>query len=78
VQTSYAAKIMAISVFPFIIVQIPQIFKLQSGHRLTVLLGLIVAALLVLAYCLYQVLCRTQENLNSTFDNLMQHFLEFS
>jgi len=57
VQTSYAARIMAISVLPFIIVQIPQIFKLHSGHRLTVLLGLIVAALLVLAYCLYQVLC---------------------
>jgi len=55
VQTSYAARIMAISVFPFIIVQIPKIFKLHSGHRLTVLLGLIVAALLVLAYCLYQV-----------------------
>ncbi|PWZ20156.1 Sodium/calcium exchanger NCL2 [Zea mays] len=55
VQTSYAARIMAISVLPFIIVQIPQIFKLHSGHRLTVLLGLIGAALLVLAYCLYQV-----------------------
>jgi hypothetical protein len=48
---------MAISVLPFIIVQIPQIFRLHSGHRLTVLLGLIAAALLVLAYCLYQVLC---------------------
>ncbi|KAJ1278748.1 hypothetical protein BS78_04G102500 [Paspalum vaginatum] len=55
VQTSYAARIMAISVLPFIIVQIPQIFKLHSGHRLTVLLGLIVAALLLLAYCLYQI-----------------------
>lgn len=57
VQTSYAARIMTISVLPFIIVQIPQIFKLHSGQRLTVLLGLIVAALLLLAYCLYQVLC---------------------
>ncbi|CAD6251268.1 unnamed protein product [Miscanthus lutarioriparius] len=55
VQTSYAARIMAISVLPFIIVQIPQSFKLHSGRRLTVLLGLIVAALLVLAYCLYQI-----------------------
>nr|CAB3449460.1 unnamed protein product [Digitaria exilis] len=54
-QTSYAARIMAISVIPFIIVQIPKLFKLHSGHRLSVLLGLIVAALLVLAYCLYQV-----------------------
>ncbi|KAK8461342.1 hypothetical protein SEVIR_1G019400v4 [Setaria viridis] len=55
VQTSYAARIMAMSVLPFIIVQIPKIFKLHSGHRLTVLVGLIVAVLLVLAYCLYQI-----------------------
>ncbi|GJM90731.1 hypothetical protein PR202_ga07039 [Eleusine coracana subsp. coracana] len=54
-QTSYAARIMAISVLPFIIVQIPQIFHLHSGHRLTVMLGLISAALLLLAYCLYQI-----------------------
>lgn len=54
-QTSYAARIMAISVLPFIVVQIPQILKLQSGHRLTLLLGLIVAVLLLLTYCLYQI-----------------------
>ncbi|KAL5212000.1 hypothetical protein ABZP36_022847 [Zizania latifolia] len=55
VYTSYAARIMAISVLPFIIVQIPQTFKLHSGHRITVLLGFIVAALLLLSYCLYQI-----------------------
>jgi hypothetical protein len=55
-QTSYAARIMAISILPFIIVQIPKIFKLHSGHQITVLIGLIVAALLLLSYCLYQVL----------------------
>ncbi|KAF7100339.1 hypothetical protein CFC21_101867 [Triticum aestivum] len=54
-QTSYAARIMAISVLPFIVVQIPQILKLKSGHRLTLLLGLIVAVLLLLTYCLYQI-----------------------
>uniref|UniRef100_A0A453R5Q6 Sodium/calcium exchanger membrane region domain-containing protein n=1 Tax=Aegilops tauschii subsp. strangulata TaxID=200361 RepID=A0A453R5Q6_AEGTS len=54
-QTSYAARIMAISILPFIVVQIPQILKLQSGHRLTLLLGLIVAVLLLLTYCLYQI-----------------------
>ncbi|KAF0934484.1 hypothetical protein E2562_025561 [Oryza meyeriana var. granulata] len=54
-QTSYAARIMAISVLPFIIVQIPKIFKLHSGHQITVLIGLIVAALLLLSYCLYQI-----------------------
>uniref|UniRef100_A0ACD5YJ96 Uncharacterized protein n=1 Tax=Avena sativa TaxID=4498 RepID=A0ACD5YJ96_AVESA len=54
-QTSYAARIMAISVLPFIVVQIPSILKLQSGHRLTLMLGLIVAVLLLLTYCLYQI-----------------------
>lgn len=55
VQTSYAARIMAISVLPFIIVQLPRIFKFPSGQRLTVLISFIVAAALVLSYCLYQV-----------------------
>ncbi|TVU33245.1 hypothetical protein EJB05_25036, partial [Eragrostis curvula] len=54
-QTSYASRIMAISVLPFIIVQIPQILNLHSGQHLTVLIGLITAALLLLAYCLYQI-----------------------
>jgi len=54
-QTSYAARIMAISVLPFIVVQIPSILKLQSGHRLAQLLGLIAAVLLLLTYCLYQI-----------------------
>ncbi|XP_072959349.1 sodium/calcium exchanger NCL1-like [Typha angustifolia] len=55
IQTSYAARIMAISVVPFIIVQLPKIFKVPSGQRLAVLVSLIAAVALVLAYCLYQV-----------------------
>ncbi|KAJ0963079.1 hypothetical protein J5N97_028201 [Dioscorea zingiberensis] len=54
-QTSYAARIMAISIVPFIIVQIPLIFKIPSAGRLAVLISLIVSAGLVLSYCLYQV-----------------------
>ncbi|CAL9199547.1 sodium/calcium exchanger NCL1-like isoform X2 [Musa acuminata AAA Group] len=56
VQTSYAARIMAISVVPFIIVQLPRVFKFPSGQRLAVLVALIVAIALLLSYCLYQVL----------------------
>ncbi|KAF0924819.1 hypothetical protein E2562_014924 [Oryza meyeriana var. granulata] len=55
VQTSYAARIMWISVIPFIIAQFPKMLKTQHGQRLAVLLALIVSFLLVLAYCLYQV-----------------------
>ncbi|KAH7658100.1 EF-hand-containing protein [Dioscorea alata] len=53
--TSHAAKIMAISVVPFIIVQIPLIFKIPSAGRIAVLISLIVSAGLIIAYCLYQV-----------------------
>uniref|UniRef100_A0A0E0JFI0 EF-hand domain-containing protein n=1 Tax=Oryza punctata TaxID=4537 RepID=A0A0E0JFI0_ORYPU len=55
VQTSYAARIMGISVIPFIIAQFPKMLKTHHGQRLAVLLALIVSFSLVLAYCLYQV-----------------------
>ncbi|ONK66749.1 uncharacterized protein A4U43_C06F11550 [Asparagus officinalis] len=54
-QTTYAARIMAISIVPFIIVQLPRVFKFPSGQRLMVLVALIVSVALVLSYCLYQV-----------------------
>ncbi|XP_077226814.1 sodium/calcium exchanger NCL1-like [Tasmannia lanceolata] len=53
--TSYAARIMVISVVPFIIVQIPQIFKLSSGSRVAILTSLIISIVFLLSYCLYQV-----------------------
>ncbi|KAG8053008.1 hypothetical protein GUJ93_ZPchr0001g32606 [Zizania palustris] len=55
IQTSYAARIMGISVLPFIIAQFPKMLKTHHGQRLAVLLALIVSFLLVLSYCLYQV-----------------------
>ncbi|KAL2245465.1 uncharacterized protein LOC105165426 [Sesamum indicum] len=55
IWTSYAGIIMAISVLPFIIVQLPQILHSNSGRHLSVLIGLIVSASLLVSYCLYQV-----------------------
>ncbi|KAF6155971.1 hypothetical protein GIB67_039302 [Kingdonia uniflora] len=55
IWTSYAAMIMTVSVIPFIIVQIPQIFHTPSGKRLAILIALIVAVVLLLSYCIYQV-----------------------
>ncbi|KQK03282.1 sodium/calcium exchanger NCL1 [Brachypodium distachyon] len=55
VQTSYAARIMAISVIPFVIAQFPKMLKTHHGERLAILLALIASFSLVLAYCLYQV-----------------------
>ncbi|XP_042025365.1 sodium/calcium exchanger NCL-like isoform X2 [Salvia splendens] len=55
IWTTYAGIIMAISVIPFIIVQFPQMLHYDSGRNLAVLIGLIVSASLLIAYCLYQV-----------------------
>ncbi|XP_030550188.1 sodium/calcium exchanger NCL-like [Rhodamnia argentea] len=53
--TSYAARIMVFSVIPFIIVQLPQILNSTSGRHLAVLISLIVSLILLMAYCIYQV-----------------------
>ncbi|XP_049375061.1 sodium/calcium exchanger NCL-like [Solanum verrucosum] len=55
IWTSYAAMIMAISVLPFIVVQLPQLFHSNSGRHLAVLIALIISLSLLLSYCLYQV-----------------------
>ncbi|PIN20881.1 hypothetical protein CDL12_06437 [Handroanthus impetiginosus] len=55
IWTSYAGIIMAISVIPFIIVQLPQISHSNSGRHAAVLVALIVSVSLLISYCLYQV-----------------------
>ncbi|XP_074557342.1 sodium/calcium exchanger NCL1-like [Curcuma longa] len=55
IQTSYAARIMAISIIPFVLVQLPRVFNFPSGRRLAVLLSLIVAIALLVSYCVYQI-----------------------
>ncbi|KAK7401787.1 hypothetical protein VNO78_13556 [Psophocarpus tetragonolobus] len=55
IWTSYAARIMVISVLPFVIVQFPQILNSTSGRHLAVLIALIVSISLLVAYCLYQI-----------------------
>lgn len=55
VQTSYAARIMVISIIPLIITQLPKIFKISSGDRWAVFTALIFSVALLLAYCAYQV-----------------------
>ncbi|KAL4308960.1 hypothetical protein GQ457_01G004140 [Hibiscus cannabinus] len=55
IWTCYAARIMAISVFPFLIVQLPQVLHSTSGRHLAVLIALIVSVLMLISYCVYQV-----------------------
>lgn len=55
IWTSYAARIMAVSVVPFLLVQLPQLMSSTSGRHLAVLIALVVSLLLLIAYCVYQV-----------------------
>ncbi|KAL4620527.1 hypothetical protein ACB092_06G161300 [Castanea dentata] len=55
IWTSYAARIMIISLIPFIIVQIPEVSQATSQSRLAIMISLIVSICLLLAYSLYQI-----------------------
>ncbi|KAK9266269.1 hypothetical protein L1049_025346 [Liquidambar formosana] len=55
IWTSFIARIMALSILPFIVVQILQVLPSTSGRHLSVLISLIFSLLLWISYCLYQV-----------------------
>ncbi|KAJ7981797.1 Calcium-binding EF-hand [Quillaja saponaria] len=55
IWTSYAARIMVLSVLPFLIVQLPQALHSTSGRHFAVLIALIVSISLLITYCLYQI-----------------------
>ncbi|KNA06771.1 hypothetical protein SOVF_177950 [Spinacia oleracea] len=55
IWTSYAARIMAISVVPFLVVQLPNALNSTSGRHYSILISLIVSLLLLIGYCVYQV-----------------------
>ncbi|KAH9622427.1 hypothetical protein KSS87_001727 [Heliosperma pusillum] len=55
IWTSYAARIMAFSVLPFLVVQLPQALSSTSGRHLAVLISLIISLLLLISYCVFQV-----------------------
>ncbi|XP_022733179.1 sodium/calcium exchanger NCL-like [Durio zibethinus] len=55
IWTCYAARIMAISVVPFLIVQLPQALNSTSGRHLAVLIALIISLSMLVSYCVYQV-----------------------
>lgn len=55
IWTSYAARTMVLSVIPFIIVQLPLVFKATSLSRAAVLISFIVSVSVFISYSLYQV-----------------------
>ncbi|KAM1413121.1 hypothetical protein ACFX13_025998 [Malus domestica] len=55
IWTSYSARIMIISLIPFVIVQLPQVFHPTSDSRVAILISLAVSISFVIAYSFYQV-----------------------
>ncbi|CAL1353646.1 unnamed protein product [Linum trigynum] len=55
IWTCYGARIMLISLLPFIIVQLPQVFNAQNGNNIAVVVSLVVAICMLISYSLYQV-----------------------
>ncbi|KAF8025850.1 hypothetical protein BT93_F2629 [Corymbia citriodora subsp. variegata] len=50
-----AARIMVISVIPFLVVQLLQLLNSTSGRHVAILIALILSVVLLISYCLYQV-----------------------
>lgn len=56
IETSYTARIMLISLVPFLILIFAIIFNSTSGRRAIILVALIVTVALLVAYVVYQVI----------------------
>ncbi|XP_040363256.1 sodium/calcium exchanger NCL2 [Rosa chinensis] len=57
IWTTYAARIMVISIIPVVVSQIPQVLHLSSGgQHLAILIALIVSVILTIAYIFYELL----------------------
>ncbi|XP_034677619.1 sodium/calcium exchanger NCL2-like [Vitis riparia] len=54
-ETGYMARIMGLSIIPFIIIQITIFFQLSSGKRVVILITLIVSLIFLLLYFIYQI-----------------------
>ncbi|KAA8526785.1 hypothetical protein F0562_008986 [Nyssa sinensis] len=54
-ETSAMARIMVLSVIPFIIIQIPEVFHLSSGEHIVIIVSLLVSVVFLLLYFFYQI-----------------------
>ncbi|KAL0407407.1 UNVERIFIED_CONTAM: Sodium/calcium exchanger NCL2 [Sesamum latifolium] len=55
VETSYTARMILITLFPFLILQLATIFHSSSGKRVIILVALIITVVLLAAYIFYQI-----------------------
>ncbi|XP_048321137.2 sodium/calcium exchanger NCL2 [Ziziphus jujuba] len=54
-ETSYTARIMVLSVIPFIIMQIPNIFQIYSVERIAILISLVFSLVFLFLFFCYQI-----------------------
>ncbi|GFP79734.1 nudix hydrolase 15 mitochondrial [Phtheirospermum japonicum] len=55
VETSYTARIILVTLVPFLILQLEKVFRSQSGRRVVILIALIFTVFLMFAYIFYQI-----------------------
>ncbi|KAK9055926.1 hypothetical protein SSX86_027013 [Deinandra increscens subsp. villosa] len=73
-ETSYTARIMLVSMIPFLILQLPKIINTTAVTQVIVLLTLILTATLFVAYALYQIFRPWIQN--RRFDYIRQKFVK--
>ncbi|KAF7848927.1 hypothetical protein BT93_L1435 [Corymbia citriodora subsp. variegata] len=54
-ETRYIAKIMFVSMIPFLILQLAKIVNATTGKRIVVLVSLVITVIFLVTYCTYQV-----------------------
>ncbi|KAF8369696.1 hypothetical protein HHK36_032281 [Tetracentron sinense] len=54
-ETSYTARIMVLTIIPFIIVQLAKIFNSASGVRVAIIVSLVITIVFLFLYCSYQI-----------------------
>ncbi|KAI7730977.1 hypothetical protein M8C21_006826 [Ambrosia artemisiifolia] len=73
-ETSYTARLMLVSMIPFLILQLPQIINSASVTRVIVLLTLIISLGFFIAYAVYQIFQPWIQN--RRFDYVRQKFVK--
>ncbi|KAL0321274.1 UNVERIFIED_CONTAM: Sodium/calcium exchanger NCL2 [Sesamum radiatum] len=72
VETSYTARIILITLFPFLILQLATIFHSSSGKRVVILVALIITVVLLAAFIFYQIFQPWIQN--RSFEYLMSKY----
>ncbi|GFY91919.1 sodium/calcium exchanger family protein / calcium-binding EF hand family protein [Actinidia rufa] len=74
VETSYTARIMILSMVPFIILQLPKILNSTTGTRVAILVSLVVTVVFLFSYLFYQIFEPWIQN--RRFEYLLQKYVK--